>query len=362
MSASVATLARPGTYPAISLLLPVDGDPAEVVRMRLDRLADDAVDRLRMELGSDEVDAYDLRLRRAVDTVTVTHGQEGVAVYVGDHTEVVPLPVPVRERVVIDDTFATRDVVRALQRSPRYRVVVLGPRRTRLYEGVGVTLTEVQEPAFAGLAPIGPDLVGARPATRGRVSRDQRRGGRAGSGIDGFVRTLDAALDPHVRRDPLPLVLVGSEPRLTAVAGASRHRDQIVGTARGARDLPERVHLAAQVWPIVESMLTRRTAEALAELDAVGGRHYASGVRDVWTLATQGRGALLLVEEGYEQPACIDHANGTAEPTDDRDAPGVVDDLVDEIIEAVLGAGGRVHLVPDGTLVAHDRIAMKLRY
>ena len=143
MSASVATLARPGTYPAISLLLPVDGDPAEVVRMRLDRLADDAVDRLRMELGSDEVDAYDLRLRRAVDTVTVTHGQEGVAVYVGDHTEVVPLPVPVRERVVIDDTFATRDVVRALQRSPRYRVVVLGPRRTRLYEGVGVTLTEV---------------------------------------------------------------------------------------------------------------------------------------------------------------------------------------------------------------------------
>lgn len=362
MSAPLATLSPLSTYPAISLLLPVDGDPVEVVRLRLDRLVADAVDRLRAELDPDEVHAYDRRLRRAVDAVELVPGQEGVAVYVGDHTEVVPLPVPVRERVVIDETFATRDVVRARQRSPKYRVVVLGPRRTRLYDGVGATLTEVPDPAFGGLPEIGSDPAGTRPATRGRVSRDLRRDARAGVGVDAFVRALDVALDRYVRADRMPLVLVGSEPRLTAVAGSSRHRDLVVGTARGARDLPERADLAARVWPVVEDLLARRTAEALAELDGVGRRHSASGVRDVWMLATQGRGALLLVEEGYEQAARVDRANGTAEPVDDRDAPGVVDDLVDEIIEAVLAAGGRVHLVPDGTLAGHARIALKLRY
>ncbi|MDQ1295081.1 MAG: hypothetical protein QG608_2966, partial [Actinomycetota bacterium] len=77
---------------------------------------------------------------------------------------------------------------------------------------------------------------------------------------------------------------------------------------------------------------------------------------------SQGRGDLLLVEEGYEQPARVDPVTQNVEPTTDRDAPGVVDDLVDEVIEAVLAARGRVHVVPDGTLAAHDRIAMKLRY
>ena len=38
-------------------------------------------------------------------------------------------------------------------------------------------------------------------------------------------------------------------------------------------------------------------------------------------------------------------------------APGVIDDGVDEIIEAVLGRHGRAELVPDGTLRDHQRIA-----
>lgn len=361
MYATVAELSRPGPYPAISLLLPVDGDPLEVVRMRLDRLVADAVERLRLELDPDDVERLEVALRRAADEVEIARGQEGLAVYVGDRTQIVPLPVPVRERVVVDETFATRDVVRALQRSPRYRVVVLGPRRTRLYDGVGLGLTEIEDHAVAAV-PAVHDTSSGRAAARGRVSRDLRRTPRGSSGVDAFVRALDGALDPHVREDPLPIVLVGSEPRLSAVAAASRHRDLLAGTARGAHDHPDRARLTRQVWPIIEDLLRRHTAEALAELDAVDGRHYASGIREVWLLASQGRGEMLLVEEGFEQPARVDPVTGNVEPTDDRDAPGVVDDLVDEVIEVVLAARGRVHVVPDGTLAEHDRIAMKLRY
>jgi len=75
MSASVAALSRPGPYPAVSLLLPVDGDPVDVVRMRLDRLVADAVERLRLELDADAVESFDARMRRAVDQVDLAHGQ-----------------------------------------------------------------------------------------------------------------------------------------------------------------------------------------------------------------------------------------------------------------------------------------------
>lgn len=359
----VALLLRATTYPAVSLLLPIDGDPLTRVRLRLRHLVAGAVDRLRKELDPIEAALLADQLSATVERVELTEGQQAVAVYVGDRTTIVPLSVRVRERVVVDDTFATRDLVRALQRSPRYRVAMLGPRRTRLYEGIGLGLAEVNGNGFnlAGTSPGGPANV--RVATRGRVSREVRRDGRGGTGVDKFIRTFDDALDPHLRTDPLPLVLVGTEPRLGAVASRSRHRQLIAGTVRGAHDFPDRDVLRRLVWPTIDTMLRRQTADAVDELKrSGGGPRYASGVSEVWMLANQGRGHLLLVEEGFEHPARVDPITGKAVFAGDRDAPGVVDDLVDEIIEAVLAKRGRCHIVPDGRLAEHDRIAMKLRY
>ena len=361
-AADVAQLSHSTTYPAISLLLPVAGDPLDRVRRRLRGLVVEAVERLRDELDPGEVDELADRLRIAVDRVDLVPGQEGIAVYVGDHTATVPLSVGVRERVVVDDTFATRDLVRALQRSPRYRVAVLGRRDTRLFDGIGLGLTEVDSSAFLVDQDLGP-TGGGRVAARGRVSRETRRDTGGATRVDAFVRAFDDALDAHVREEPLPLVVVGAEPRLSAVANGSRHRQMILGTVRGARDTVGLDELGRQVWPIIAEKLDRDTAAAIDELERVGGSHrYASGFREVWLLANEGRGDLLLVEEGFEQPSRVDAATGNAEVADDRDAPGVVDDLIDEIIEVVLAKGGRCAMVPDGSLAAHDRIAMKLRF
>lgn len=359
----VKRLQETTSYPAVSLLLPIDGDSLDRVRLRLRHLAANAIDRLRDELDPIEAGALADRLQATVEGVELTEGQKAVAVYVGDRTALVALPVRVRERVVIDDTFATRDLVRAVQRSPRYRVAVLGPKRTRLYEGTGLGLTEVDGNAFALTPTSAGGLASVRVATRGRVSREVRqdRGGR--TGIDTFIRSFDDALDPYLRDDPLPLVLVGTEPRLGAVANRSRHRQLIVGTTRGAHDFPDRDALSRLVWPTIDTMLRRQTADAVDELERSGGSiRYASGVSEVWMLANQGRGDLLLVEEGFEYAARVDPVTGEAVFADDRDAPGVVDDLVDEVIEVVLAKRGRCHIVPDGHLAEHDRIAMKLRY
>jgi hypothetical protein len=351
------------TYPAVSLLLPIDGDSLDRVRLRLRHLAANAIDRIRQELDPIETEALADRLSATVERVELTEGQQAVAVYVGDRTALVALPVRVRERVVVDDTFATRDLVRALQRSPRYRVAMLGPKRTRLYEGTGLGLTEVDGNAFTLAATSAGGPASVRVATRGRVSREMHRDRGGRTGIDKFIRAFDDALDPYLRDDPLPLVLVGAEPRLGAVASRSRHRELIAGTVRGAHDFPDRDALSRLVWPTIDTMLRRQTADAVGELErSGGGPRYASGVGEVWMLANQGRGDLLLVEEGFEYPARVDPATGEAVFADDRDAPGVVDDLVDEVIEAVLAKRGRCHVVPDGHLAEQGRIAMKLRY
>ena len=77
-------------------------------------------------------------------------------------------------------------------------------------------------------------------------------------------------------------------------------------------------------------------------------------------MAVDGRVATLVVEDRYAIAARI--VNGQLEHADDREAPDVIDDIVDETIEAVLRHDGTAVIVADGELAAHDRIAAVLRY
>jgi hypothetical protein len=55
------------------------------------------------------------------------------------------LPFPVRAAVSVGSTPATSFLVQGLRRSPRYRVLVLSDRATRLFEAVRDELVEVLE-------------------------------------------------------------------------------------------------------------------------------------------------------------------------------------------------------------------------
>ena len=92
-----------------------------------------------------------------------------------------------------------------------------------------------------------------------------------------------------------------------------------------------------------------------------GEGRVVSAIEEVWRLAQDGRGKLLLVEKGYHVPAVVDEKGGLQVVTE----PGgtkVMDDAVDEIIEAVLAKGGEVMIVDDNALPDHHHIALTLRY
>ncbi|PRC46866.1 hypothetical protein C6A85_87885, partial [Mycobacterium sp. ITM-2017-0098] len=87
------------------------------------------------------------------------------------------LPVPVIDRCVIDPTFATRDLVRALHHTPRHSVLMLSTDHARLLHGHGATLT--------------PSPTGAFPVQRSIAGKN--RGRTAERAVD-FLRRVDRAL------------------------------------------------------------------------------------------------------------------------------------------------------------------------
>lgn len=338
--------------PAVTLLLRNDlPDRAG----RLDALFAEVESRLGLELEPAEVMGRIRVLVELAETVDEDRGQSAVALFASaGHRAASRLPEPVQDRVVVDDTFATRDLVRAWLRSPSYLVVVLADPGARLFLGQGRILREVADRWFP--------VLGDRPdgrSERGRrhdpgIEREQRRAR--------LIREVDLGLDEYVNASPGPIFVLGARERAAAFLAASRHRRRVAGVV--SRGLPSGEHVAQvarAVWPAVEDWLDRRQEEALQELEgATGARRLAAGIDEVWSLAQDGRGDLLVVEEGFALAARVE--GDRLDRAEDPRAPGVVDDVVDEVIEAVMNRGGRVAIVADGALDDRHRIALKLRY
>ncbi|MCZ7525119.1 MAG: hypothetical protein M5U14_01220 [Acidimicrobiia bacterium] len=344
--------------PAVSLLAPVDrhrpGNAEDPLRLR--GLVEEARRRLSEDYAPGVARALADRLAAAVDRVDLRDPPDGVAVYVTmDRSTSLRLPFPVRERVVVDETFVTRDLVLGFQRRPRYRVLVLGERRSRLFEGVVDRLEEWHEEGFPSVAPgaAGEPLPsGGYPQHTSQADEQYRQ----------RFRRVDEALRAISRDDPLPLVVVGVERDLAFFDEVTGVGDLVAGRVAGNHEESTAHEVAAVAWVVMADHEARRRAAAVAELvDAVGRGRAVTGTDEVWTCAREGRGHRLLVEEDLVELPNRE-VDGRLEPAVDVDAPGVMDDVVDEIVEAVLAQGGEVTFVEPEALADQGRIGLLLRY
>ena len=348
------------SYPAVTITLPTHRTSPENRQdpIRLKNLIAETSGRLLQEFSKREAGPVLARLDQLADSIDYRYTLDGLACFINqDFTRVFSLPFTLKERVVIDETFATRDLVFALNRTPRYWVLALSEQPTRLYEGTRETLIEIQQEGFpiTHEGPGGATALPSGPAGRQSAYRDEYH--------RQFFRKVDAAFAPFSADDPLPLAVVGVDRYLSFFNEVTSHRNAIVATVNGSHDKTPPHELGALVWPEVKASLAKRREEAFTELDkAIGERKIASSVGEVWRFANEGRGNLLLVEEDFYFPAILDESGTHLLPAGDPMAPGVIDDAVDDIIETVLNKQGRVVFVDSGRLEDHQRIALTLRY
>lgn len=340
-------------YPSVSLLLRTTPGPrmASQDATRLIALARDAQRRLDDEalpgVRSTVIDPlHELVLKAAAGPTS-----SSIALFASEATtEIVHLPVDVVDRAVVDPTFATRDLVRALHRTPRHVVLALSRSEARLFDGAGDDLRPAQTRAFPRTAfglPAGPDY------PRRALEPEQQRG---------FLRSVDRALGAYLRVNPAPLVLVGPERTLADFRRLSANTGRLAGCVPGNLLHSSLTDLVPRIRVVLEAYLHSRQEEALALIErrAASGR-IASGIAAAWLAARCEPPELLAVEEGFFYPARLDATGDLLSPADDVDHPDVIDDAVDELIEAVLRRGGWIALVEDGALGAHRRVALTLR-
>jgi Bacterial archaeo-eukaryotic release factor family 3 len=324
-------------YPSITLLLNTTPGPSlsATERAAALRLAEHADRRLDGDVADDVRADLAARVTELIQDQSNTPSAHALAICVSpDYAAAVRLGRPIEERVVIDDTFATRDLVADLNRTALYRVVTVSERKSRLFVGDRTRLAEERTDAWP-------------------LMRSDDQSNVVWSGI------VAQRLRDEQLQNPLPTVVAGVDRtvRRTAVSDIF----DTIGFIAGNHDRSSWTDLHNAAWPVVTDWLRADQSRALAALDiARSTRHFAGGIDEIWPLANEGRVETIVVEEGYALAVRV--VEGLLDRAADREAPDVVDDIVDDTIEAVLRCGGSAVIVADGVLSDHERIAAVLRF
>jgi hypothetical protein len=324
------------SFPSVTLLLNTepgtifDGDD----RARAQRLTETAADRLATLVETDSAPLLGT-VRQLIAERVGTRSAHALAICVSqDHHMSVLLGGAVDERVVIDETFATRDLVADLNRTASYRVLTISEAAARSFAGDRQRLIEERTDDWP-------------------LHREE--------GISDTIwsQTISAAAKQLHADHVVPTVTAGVERSANNLLDASVL--DVIGHVAGNHDRTGAAELHTLVWPVVLDWKGLRQLRAFEELDAArSAKRYAAGVDELWPLAEEGRVEHLVVEDGFSLSARIDD-NGQLHRTDD-DHREVTEDVIDELIESVLRNGGSATMVDTSTLHECGRVAAVLRY
>lgn len=332
-------LQRRRAYPSVTVLLnttaatPLTAAEFDVAA----RLIAQVDERLTGDVGDDVRAEMLARLEALLGEQAALPSSHALALFVSpDYQAAVRLGRAIEERVTIDDTFTTRDLVADLNRTALYRVIAVSERVTRLFVGDRQRLVEQRDDGW--------------PLTR----NDEHTSAA-------WVREVNYQLRAEFEQggQQLPTVVAGVQRSVRRLVPRS---GEMIGIVPGNHDRTSATDLHHAAWPLVTDWLRADATRALNQLDSARSTHrYAGGIHEVWSLARDGRVDTLVVESGFALAARIDD-NGQLHPADDPTHPDVFDDVVDDTIEAVLRLGGSAVIVNGGVLDDHQRIAAILRY
>lgn len=343
-------------YPSVSVIAPTHRTAPlnKQDRVKVDNLARKAIDRLHGEFSKREAAPVVKQLRQLIKQVDWAQTLEGLALFAShDHIAQVSLPFKVKPKAIVDETFATKDVVYAFNRARPYRVLTLS-HRARLYDAWTTVLEQHLEKPFP---------LEYRAGSSKKLSRRQlmQRSDAREEDQRQFFKQVDDALTAIQKQDARPLVIVGVERNLAFFQEVTQNAKAICGMLAGNHDETPVKQLGKLVLPVFEVQGTRLRTAALVALDAaVGKQRHTSGIDQVWRAAVNGKVSKLFVEKDFSYPAELAEDGMRLLPFTGQ-GPANLDDAVDEVIERVMETGGEVFFYGQGDLSVHERIAAVVR-
>ena len=295
------------------------------------------------------------KLRKLEDSINHLENQESLLLFVNnDIATFTRLPISVGNRVVIDTTFATRDLIRALHLQTNYLILVLTEKKARLIEAMSDKLVqEIGNPFPIENTDLFPTLVGEKKNASIQTQY-----------LAEFFNRIDKEVKAIRYLHPLTVLICSETSNYHEFLKVADQKHTIYPVYfKGNHEKESAQHIVTESWKILHKHCLEKERKRIEELElALTNGNYLCDINEIWEAIPEGRIQTLFLEENLFQSARITANSLILVGEDDRNLHDVVDDIYDELIEANLNHGGDVVFLPDGSLKKHNGFAAITRY
>lgn len=293
------------------------------------------------------------KLNAMADEIDHEHNKESLVLFANtDFAEYVKLPVSVIDRITVDDTFATRDLFRALHQETEYYVLWLNRHQARLLRA---SKGKVEE-EIRGEFPMKNSVAYTDAA---KQVMDRKFDGL----IEEFLNRVDKALVKVINEHPLPVVLATESRNVDHYNRIADKKEFLKANFNPSHDDLTPHHLVEEAWkayqPVVKAQYDSRTS--ILE-NAVSAGRLVTDHNDIWRALEEGKGGTIFVKQGLFQPAMLTNGQIELLPASEREKKGAVDDIIDEMIEKNKAFGGDAVFVSGDDLDRFNGLALVTRY
>lgn len=295
------------------------------------------------------------KLHALAGEIDHSHNLESLMLFVNhDIAEYTRLPIKVVDRVIIDDTFATRDLVRAMHAEAHYYVLVLSQEKARLIEALNDQVIKEFKSPF----PIENKQFFTKNKTEAAVAS------KKSNLIAEFFNTVDKAVNVIRKDNPLPVLICTVEENFPEYLKIADQKESIFTSSLNKNRMNEKDHaIVLEASKIVEEHnITRNNNRKEELLKAVSENKFLSDTNEIWKAISEGKIQTLFIEQGLFQPAVLENDQITYVSEDHRTDKGVIDDIFDEMIEFNMNFGGDVVFLPKGELEKFNGFGAITRY
>lgn len=323
--------------------------------LRLKNLIKDAEERLMADTTKRDAKSLIEKLNKLAAEIDHSQNLESLMLFVNDEVaEYTRLPIKVEDRVVIDETFATRDLVRAMHLESHYYILVLSQEKIRLIEAMNDKVVQEVGNPF----PYENTQFFSKNRAANAIASKQT------SLIAEYFNQADKMVNEYRKNNPLPILICGLEENHNEYMKIADKKHSIFNAFLNKNKINDPDHsIVEEGWEVVKDYVTKINNERKEELKrAVGENKFLSDTNEIWKAISEGKIQTLFIEQGLFQPAVIKDGEIVYVSDEERNDTGVIDDIYDEMIEANMDFGGDVVFLPQGELSKFNGFGAVTRY
>ena len=309
----------------------------------LKNLIKEAEDRLLESVDKKVAQAIVESLTKLESEIDHSHNLESLMLFVNVENgvaEYMRLPVAVTDRVIIGDTFATRDLLRSMHLNSSYYVLVLSQQKVRLIQAFNdESIKEFTKPF---------PIENTELYTTGFENTNSTRQNTLAAE---YFNRIDKEVNEIRRSNPLPVLICAEDVNYHEYLKIADQKHSIYEVHLNGNRLEEKAGaIVKEAWSVLKDHVVQTNNDRKSELDkAVGTGRFLSDVNDISRAINEGRIKTLFIQQGLFQPAVME--GDFIQLIDNNETKeGMIDDIYDELIEFNMNHGGDAVFLPEGSL------------